>query len=197
MLFRSQLEPHRAILVLQRYVHDVPTDAAAWGELLELYCELRNWQAAQFAVCQRVLLLPGCPVTACRAGDLYFQTGALLTSRAYYAYSIQLEHSARNLRAVMGLWLTASVLATKSDRQCQSVLSKQSHNAEITETREDPRKATQENFELLRWSETCLRAAFSSLVAKDGSNASARAWISLIDASRPAMSDAASSVSSC
>uniref|UniRef100_A0A6T6MXK7 ER membrane protein complex subunit 2 n=1 Tax=Timspurckia oligopyrenoides TaxID=708627 RepID=A0A6T6MXK7_9RHOD len=176
-IFKSQNMLEHAVLTLQRYLHDIPSDEKAWNEALILYCELRDWTSAKYAACQRVLLLPSSAEIACTAGSVFYSAGDLKAARQYYARSIEIDVKfSTNHRpaALLGLWLTTSSLDSRGEYS--------------------NKQETEHNRRLLHWVRAALRSLYSSLEHKQPS-LSSKAMLLLLDSEQESPEGSMSTIS--
>ncbi|KAA8495754.1 ER membrane protein complex subunit 2-B [Porphyridium purpureum] len=194
-MLRSQLRDQEALLTLQRYVADVPTDKAAWQELRKLSCELHDYERAAFAACQCILLMPSCAYTAQRAAEVYYSMEAYGTARNYYARSIHISLASASggahlgvksgpsnraatvslhsvpVSAVWGLWVTCIAIAAEQSasntQPAGSGVDAAAADAgmDAAQSNDFQKPGMENNSELLRWSQRLLLAIYRDTVS--------------------------------
>ncbi|KAI4457546.1 tetratricopeptide repeat protein [Holotrichia oblita] len=114
-IFKAQGRNVEAIKQLTEYLKTYMTDNEAWQELSELYIAEQDFQKAAFCVEELILHSPHNHLLHQRYADIRYTQGGtenMELARAYYCQALKLNPN--NMRALYGLYLATSNIATSS-----------------------------------------------------------------------------------
>ncbi|KRT79070.1 Tetratricopeptide repeat-containing protein [Oryctes borbonicus] len=114
-IFKAQGRNVEAIKQLTEYLKTYMTDTEAWQELSELYIAEQDFQKAAFCVEELILHSPHNHLLHQRYADIRYTQGGtenMELARAYYCQALKLNPN--NMRALYGLYLATSNMATSS-----------------------------------------------------------------------------------
>ncbi|GJQ69254.1 hypothetical protein Trydic_g6397 [Trypoxylus dichotomus] len=112
-IFKAQGRNVEAIKQLTEYLKTYMTDIEAWQELSELYIAEQDFQKAAFCVEELILHSPHNHLLHQRYADIRYTQGGMENmelARAYYCQALKLNPN--NMRALYGLYLATSNIAT-------------------------------------------------------------------------------------
>lgn len=112
-VLKAQGKSVEAIKELTDYLKVFMADIEAWQELSELYIAEQDFSKAAFCVEELILHNPHNHLLHQRYADVKYTQGGvenLETARSYYSQALKMNP--KNMRALYGLYLTASALTT-------------------------------------------------------------------------------------
>jgi ER membrane protein complex subunit 2 len=115
---KSRGDLNGAVDALCEYLSVFMADVEAWRELSELYVRLRRFKRAEFAAEELVLAQPDNFHNYVRLAEILYSRAsadAFRAARDNYAYALELDSSAANLRAAIGLIVTLDALKTPAE----------------------------------------------------------------------------------
>ncbi|ELT97185.1 hypothetical protein CAPTEDRAFT_108309, partial [Capitella teleta] len=114
VIYKSQNKIKEAITELRKYLDSHMADTDSWLELSDLYLSQMDYAHAAFCLEELILANPHYHLFHQRYAEIRYTQGGtenLLEARAYFSQAIKLNPN--NIRALYGLFLCASNLATK------------------------------------------------------------------------------------
>ncbi|CAG9769441.1 unnamed protein product [Ceutorhynchus assimilis] len=114
-VLKAQGRTVAAIKELTEYLKIFMADFEAWQELSELYISEQDFNKAAFCVEELILHNPHNHLLHQRYADIKYTQGGvenLETAKSYYSQALKINP--KNMRAIYGLYLTSSALATAS-----------------------------------------------------------------------------------
>jgi len=119
-VLREKGSDKEAVLLLQQYLADIPSDWSAWCELRKYAIEMNDYRRALFASCQCVILQPNCVYTMIKTGEIYYTIGDFKTARHYYSRGMHIvilsqnrtdalrsQDEAFKMECLWGVWMSA------------------------------------------------------------------------------------------
>ncbi len=128
-VLKSQQKVPEAIAMLNYYLSHFGTDGEAWAELAVLCLEQTRISHALYAANELVLIDPNNHASHTLVADIYMTAGdkeEVVLARKHYAASLSARKK-KNLRALYGMWLAASVL----DQNYELSTEEQVHNLKM------------------------------------------------------------------
>ncbi|XP_064597638.1 ER membrane protein complex subunit 2-like [Liolophura sinensis] len=116
-ILRAEHKMPEAIKKLNEYLEEFVADFDAWLELCDMYTQEQDYEKAAFCVEELIMSSPNNHLYQQRYADIRYTQGGtenLEIARAYYSQSIKLNPN--NMRALYGLLLSASTLASMNSK---------------------------------------------------------------------------------
>lgn len=151
-VLKSQRKGLEAVALLSHYLSLFSTDLDAWAELCALELEQGKLSHALFAANELVIQDPANHAAHTLVADVYMTCGSeedVLMARTHYSASVSAKKIG-NLRALYGMWLSASVLKTGGSLKDKTAAAK--------------------NEQVLVWARAAITAVYAGRPAANGSS---------------------------